>query len=173
MSKPDNAEFISVALLNGNWDKADANFIPAAQMKTSTNQAITNNLTTKVAYDITAYDSYAARSEGAMVNLTNDEITIRKAGLYSVTALASFAANATGIRRLQIAKNGATITPFQQPTVSSGGSTSMIVHELLVLAVNDIISVNCFQTSGGNLDLTNLGFADGNNVCVAWLGNTT
>lgn len=173
MSKPDNAEFIAVSLLNGNWDKADSDFRPAAQMLANVNQTITNNTTVQVQYNVTGYDSYAARSEGAMVNLGTDTITIRKAGLYYVFCNAHFAAGATGTRRLQIAKNGTNLTPHQEPSPSSGASNSMPIMEPIVCAVNDTITANCFHTQGANLDLTNLGFSDGNYLAVIWAGSIT
>lgn len=173
MSKPDINELVSIALINNNMDLIDANFIPAAMMRATVDQSIANNITTKAAYDAVAYDSYAARSEGAMVSLSNDEITIRKAGLYLVVLNTNFAAGATGVRRSHIAKTppGASLTPNQNPSPAAGGSVSLPISEPMVCAVNDVISTNVFQTSGGALNLTNLGFTDGNFLAVVWLGN--
>ena len=171
MSKPDDDEFVSVALLNANWDKADADFRPAAKMVASAAQSIVTATTTKCAYNVTNFDSYAARPEGAMINLTNDEITIRKAGLYLVTTSGSFAANATGVRRLDIRKNGTSLV--SDTRVASAQTCGLHLAGIFAFAVNDLITAACFQNSGGNLNIDGNTFADGMELSVLWLGSSS
>src|SRR6266498_1953339 len=149
-SKPDGAELVAIALLNANFDKFDADFRPAASMSTMVGQAFTSGVTTQVIFDVLDFDSYAARAEGAMVNLSTDTITIRKAGLYYFTGKARWAANATGVRQMQLAKNGTSLVGHSAPGIAGTTVDSEFSH-LVPCAVNDAIILRASQNSGGSL----------------------
>lgn len=170
MSKPDVNELVSIALINNNMDLADANFIPAAKMHASVAQTFTTGVQTAVAYNVTDYDSYAARSEGAMVNLGTDLITIRKAGLYLVKAQIVMTANATGTRRFDIQKNGANQIAMHMQGLAGVFANEIVVGQL-VCAVNDTIGATQNQNSGGNLASISGSFPDETTLEVTWLGS--
>ena len=85
----------------------------------------------------------------------NDRVTINTAGVYLVTAKASFAANTTGVRIVGIAKNGSLQDQFSLDAMDSfdqhlGGA------QTYSLAVTDYLSVSVYQNSGGALNVTNV-----------------
>jgi len=170
ISKPDGSEFINVALLNAGWDKTDGNFVPAAKMTASVAQSVPNNALTLAAFNVTTFDSYAARAEGAMVNLTNDAITIRKAGLYYVSLVASFAANATGVRRGDIRKNGTSLLSIVDLSFT-GGANGVKISDFFNFAVDDVITGGLFQNSGAALNADGNTFAEGMALTAIWLGS--
>ena len=172
--KNDDAETVLVSEINGAFDKLDNNFTPAAKMRSSGAQSITNSSSVKIAYDQTVFDSFAARSEGAMADLSNDQINIRIAGLYLITASVVFVSNITGYRSVGIRK-GATLIK----RVSTDGNTqnsidtSMTVSDPIVCAANDIISAVALQTSGAalNIDPSFGGALDAIALSAVWLGS--
>jgi hypothetical protein len=171
--KADANEFVSVgAHITAGFDKIDSNFIPTAKMVGSSAQSIPNNTLTKCAFNVAQFDSYAARSEGAMINLTNDEITIRKAGIYYLRFNGSFATSGTGVRRGDIRKNGVTLLS-EVRTPSAGGACSLSVGDFFNLAVNDIIQAHAFQNSGGAINIDGNTFAEGFSLSATWQGNPT
>lgn len=170
LSKPDTAELVSIALLTNNFDLIDANFIPAAKMVASVAQSVPNNAVTTAAFNVTGIDTYSARPEGAMVNLTTDTITIRKTGLYYVSLVASFVANATGVRRCDIRKNGTSLLS-EVRVAFTGGANTVQAGDLFSLADTDAITGALFQNSGGALNADGNTFAEGMALSVYWVGS--
>lgn len=87
----------------------------------------------------------------AMADLSAHRIIIKTAGLYRITAQVSFATNATGARGALVNRNGATIT--SATSTVSGDNARCNASRTIRLAVNDLITVNGWQTSGGSLAL--------------------
>lgn len=76
-------------------------------------------------------------------------------GVYHITAHATFAANATGIRELRIRLNGATyIAALSDTAVSASGDHSMTVSCDYKLSATDYVEVVVYQSSGGLLNAT-------------------
>lgn len=171
---PGTAHAININEANGNMDKLDNNFIPAAKIFMSVTQlAIPNNSTTVCDYDSTSFDSYATRPEGPMADLVNNWIIIRKAGVYICSINGNFVANATGVRRLDLAKNGI-IQAGAGPYLSFvGGQNGLGFTTALSLAVNDKVSAQAFQNSGGTLDFGKNTFVEGDSLSVIWHGSLT
>lgn len=82
-------------------------------------------------------------------------VTIQRQGLYSLKCQLYFAPNATGSRRLRFILNGATITPseFGLFTPTAGSPSGVFGSVDLYLKRGDILRVEGWQDSGGNLDI--------------------
>jgi hypothetical protein len=167
---PGTGENVDVSEINSAFDKFDNHFIPAAKMTRTTTQSISNNTGTKIAYDTVEFDTYASRTEGAMASASNDEFTIRKAGLYRVEAKLNWPGNATGYRSMRIVKNGTTINAMYI-VGSSAASQTTHISDTLLLAVNDVIQFHCFQNSGGSLITDTDTYPDMIEGSVIWQGS--
>lgn len=167
--KNDTLENVIIGEINDAFDKFDNNFIPAAKMHFIGSQTLTHNVSTTQDFDTVTFDTFAARSEGAMADLALNRIVIRKAGVYSIKASNGFASNSSGLRRTSLAVNGTPIAHIEGPP-AVGGVTSLFIGTDEVLAVNDVITVGTIQTSGGNLDVSNGLFTKAIYLSVVWQG---
>lgn len=155
LSKPDNNELVSIALVNANMDKIDTDFRPACMIRATVNQSFTTAVAATLAFDAIAFDSYAARPEGPMADLTSDRIVIRKTGLYVVGSNNSWATNAGGYRRIRMMKNGAQITVNRKQGHNVNGEQNpMETHILELFTSGDFLTSEALQTSGGALNAT-------------------
>jgi hypothetical protein len=114
-----------------------------ATMSSGTATLTTANTT----YDITGYSSPSVTGDNIFsVNTTTGEITIRRIGLYLVTAYGVFSTGTTGNRLLGIQLNGS----FVQSTrmASSGTSTHTMTQTSLIAttAVTDVIKISAIST---------------------------
>ena len=103
--------------------------------------------TANTTYDITSYSSSSVTGDNIFsVNTTTGEITIRRIGLYLVTAYGVFSTGTTGNRLLGIQLNGS----FVQSTrmASSGTSTHTMTQTSLIAttAVTDVIKISAIST---------------------------
>jgi hypothetical protein len=103
--------------------------------------------TANTTYDITGYSSSSVTGDNIFsVNTTTGEITIRRIGLYLVTAYGVFSTGTTGNRLLGIQLNGS----FVQSTrmASSGTSTHTMTQTSLIAtaAVTDVIKISAIST---------------------------
>jgi hypothetical protein len=103
--------------------------------------------TANTVYDIAGYSSPSVTGDNIFsVNTTTGEITIRRIGLYLVTAYGVFSTGTTGNRLLGIQLNGS----FVQSTrmASSGTSTHTMTQTSLIAttAVNDVIKISAIST---------------------------
>lgn len=76
-------------------------------------------------------------------------------GMYVISATASFAANATGFRSLQIRVNGVTTIAQQMPmcVTTAATQTHVNVSTMYPLAAGDYLEVLANQNSGGALNI--------------------
>jgi hypothetical protein len=171
MIKNDNDENVLISEINAALDKIDNRFFPAAKMTraTATIQSVNTGTVTKINFDTVQYDTFAARSEGAMASIANDEFTIRKAGIYLCEGSTNWSGNANGYRSIRILKNGTTQLPTYDPPSSAFSTTSKVAKPYL-LAVNDVISFHVFQSSGVSLSMDNDGYPDTIAASVSWIG---
>jgi hypothetical protein len=119
----------------------------------SVNQTITNVTPTDLTWNTEDWDT-----NGFHDNAVNNErltVPLGFAGKYLVLADATFDANASGSRIVTIQKNGAGthINDSRDAVSSVGLGTSISISGYLDLAVGDFVTVNVYQTSGGNLDV--------------------
>lgn len=113
--------------------------------------------------------SWANRSDVVThgVTATSTGLQVKVPGLYSVTATPTFASNAIGQRHSQVTVNGAVAA--QGASVAPQPNLARIsCAAILKLAINDVVNVNLYQESGGNLNTTT-GVGTGT-LTVAWLG---
>jgi hypothetical protein len=114
----------------------------------ATMSAGTATLTTaNTTYDITGYSSPSTTADNIFsVNTTTGEITVRRIGLYLVSAYGVFSTGTTGNRLLGIQLNGS----FVQSTrmASSGTSTHTMTQTSLIAttAVTDVIKISAIST---------------------------
>lgn len=167
--KNDTAENVIIAEINDAFDKFDNNFVPAAKMHFIGTQTLTHNVTATQDFDVTTFDTFAARSEGAMADLALNRIVVRKAGVYKISGSTGWASNATGVRRMSILVNGTPIAHSEAAPVT-GGVTATGVSVDEVLAVNDVITLETVQTSGGNLAVSNGAFTKAVFLSAVWQG---
>lgn len=104
------------------------------------------------------------------VTLGATGITCVVPGVYQVSVAASFAANTTGVRHLQIIKNGTTVDFAVYSTNAPSGTEvcRMTGTVPIRLAVGDYVNGSVFQSSGGNLS-TNVA-AGHTTIRAVWLG---
>ena len=87
-------------------------------------------------------------------NSTNPErLTCVKAGIYLITGMATFTANATGNRDALLRVNGSNYIGQNRYLTMASGSTSVPVFAMVELAVGDYVELIGRQYSGGALDL--------------------
>lgn len=168
LNTPTTGEQVQIAEINSAFSKFDNNFIPACKIRNTT-QSIPNNAFTAVQFATTTLDTYSARSEGAMADLVNDKIIIRKAGIYQCTFKSLWlAGTAAGVLRSDLMKNGAPNDTWFDPGVA--GACSQIVTHEEVLAVNDEISARVFQTTGVARSIDYNTYDHVLELSVVWLG---
>jgi hypothetical protein len=118
----------------------------------------TQTLTTGTGAAIT-WNSEVEDTAGYHDNVTNpSRITVPtgKAGVFLISATATFLSNTTGGRKIWLIKNGVTATTIAEmgfPPRTDGGPSSAPTTFAMRLADADYIEVYAYQTSGANLDL--------------------
>ena len=104
-------------------------------------------------------------------NFAANAYQARVTGLYVISATATFAANATGVRRIRIEIDA---TDFWLGTIVPGTATFTVtahVTATLQVAQNSAITIGSHQNSGGNLDVVNGSATDRNTwFSIAYLG---
>lgn len=128
---------------------------PAARVYRTTNQTITNGVTTSISFDAERYDT-----NGMHDNSTNPErITIQTAGKYAFKGNVSFASNATGIRDILILLNGTTTIAQILLTPVNGFVTIIDISCDYECAAGDYVELQVFHniTGGGTLAVTAAG----------------
>ena len=131
-------------------------------MRQSVAQAIGTSAFTEV--------SWTNRTDTASTGTTlgSNGITALVPGLYSVTGSAVFVANATGQRIARLLKNSA--AEFQGTSITAPGSVTcrMQVSGIIKCAINDVINMDVWQSSGANLN-TDIA-AGSNRLTATWIG---
>jgi hypothetical protein len=110
-------------------------------------QNINNNVVVNIVWDTEIKDT------DAMLDIaSSNNILIKKEGYYLAIVKASYAANAVGARQFFLKKNGVAVSSWQ---LNANVTGTMLVYfpDNFVAAVNDIITVDTLQNSGGVLAL--------------------
>ena len=124
------------------------------QVYISTPQAIPTGTPTVVTFDSEAYDPDDLHSTVS----NTGRITVKVAGVYTVSAWVVWDVHDTGTRRCRITVNG---TDVAGQTVNMDGATIDVdacCSREVLLAVGDIVRLAAYQTSGGDLNLTTATF---------------
>ncbi len=109
---------------------------------------ITTSLTTLVTFNTDRFDDDNIHS----ILSNTSQLVCRTAGSYQISVFASWAASATGIRRVFIRHNGSTTISGQGPDAGDAAlSTYQSPSTLWDMAVNDYVELLCIQSSGGDL----------------------
>jgi len=128
---------------------SSAGFVGTSLTK-SDNQSVTNATYTAITFDGEDYDTNTFHDNST----NNSRITIPsgKAGKYLVTANLIFESNPTGLRIINIYKNGSA-TGDKSIAAVSGFNMALATSIVMDLAVGDYIQAFVYQSSGGNLTL--------------------
>jgi hypothetical protein len=133
---------------------------PACIVTRSTAQTgIVTATPTVITFDTEAFDNASMFTTSLPT-----EITITRAGNYTVSAYAGIESNATGYRRLLIEQNGGSnyVVIDERPAVN-GDATHMTIGTFLSCQVNDKLKLFIEQSSGGNRSTVGTP-----RLCVAW-----
>ena len=124
---------------------------PQASIYSAANQPGAANATNyQIPFDSTDYDNYGGHS----TTVNNTRYTCQVPGLYQIHAHVTFAANATGMRMVEIWVNGGVILGSRNAMAVTGASTTGLGMEANTyhrLNVGDYVEVNTQQWSGGTL----------------------
>lgn len=93
-----------------------------------------------VAYDVATYSSSSVTNDAIFsVNTTTGEITVRRIGVYLVTASGAFSTGTTGNRLIGVQLNGTFVNSTRH--AASGAATSTATHTglLITAAVSDVV----------------------------------
>lgn len=168
--KNDDDELVLIEEIDSAFDKFDNHFIPACKIRNSVVQSVPSSSPTYLQYDTTVFDSYAARSEGPMADLANDQIVIRRDGWYKISAnIWTTTVSGTGVMRLDIHRNGATIKAAQELATATIITQEVSLEYLL--ASGDTIKANANQSSGAARNYTNNTIPDGFSLTAVWIGS--
>ena len=117
----------------------------------------TQSFTTATEAQITAFDTSAGN--GVTRNAGAGSITVVTTGRYTINARVTWAANATGVRRLRLMRGAANIALDLQSPASALSFQNTVTLTDFVLTAGDVLTLLGYQTSGGALNL-NAGTAD-------------
>jgi hypothetical protein len=138
-------------------DMNELSDVPRCRLTHNAAQSLTTATLTVLAFNTEIYD---AAAPNAMHDTTvgNSRITIPSngAGWYLLSANVEFAANATGIRQVQIRINGVTVIASVIVPATAAGTCRLNVSTMYRMAVGDYAEVQAQQTSGGALNVTTL-----------------
>lgn len=116
----------------------------------SSNQSIPDSAQTAINFDGEEYDT--DNMHDTVTN--NTRITINKTGKYVIWAGVGWAANATGIRQVNITKNGTTVLATNQTHSPNGiNNFNMTQSTIADLTAGDYVECIVFQNSGGALNV--------------------
>jgi hypothetical protein len=105
--------------------------------------------TANTTYDVTGYSSPTTTGDGVLlVDNSAGTVTVRRAGLYIVTAYGVFGSGTTGNRLLGIQVNGGFVNSTR--AASSGTAThTMTQTAAMLLASGDVVKASCISTLAG------------------------
>lgn len=122
---------------------------PRCIVARTTNQSISNNTVTAISWDSEVLDP------DGLIAVTATTVTIARAGVYLLTAGATFTNNGTGDRLLLLNVGGSELVGGGNSAPASvTNTTRMNAAQCIVANASDAITVSVLQTSGGALNLT-------------------
>jgi hypothetical protein len=129
----------------------DLIIIPGAAVKVynNANISISNTTLTAVTFNSEFFDTDNMHS----TSVNTGRLTVASPGKYWFQGSAEFAANATGIRGLEIRLNGATTVSKVYQNATSTGTTNQNVSVMHDMAVNDYMELLVYQSSTASLNL--------------------
>ena len=121
----------------------------AAQVRSTANQSINDSSNTTVTYGAEVFDTDGMADLAA----DDDRLTIKTAGKYLCIFNCAFAANATGYREAFFYLSGSTATQVSTIPATSGRRTSVGLAWVGDFDVDDYVTVQASQSSGGALNI--------------------
>lgn len=125
--------------------------LPRCKLLAAAAQSIPNNITTTVDFagGTVVYDT------AAMADIANDQIVIKRAGYYRLSARIVYNTSATGYRTVVVQKNGADFVFDDYRTAPASPAPAILTatSEPILFALNDTLRLMTAQTSGGALNL--------------------
>ncbi len=119
-----------------------------AHVNKSSLQTVNNASTTGINFDTVVEDSWD------MFTASSDRLTVPTDGVYLFTCSVTWAANATGQRRLNLRKNSTTSTIVSGDFYPVAGvDTDTFVSAMFKMSEGDYVDAQVRQTSGGTLDV--------------------
>lgn len=168
-NNPGTGEQVQISEINSAFDKFDNHFIPACMIENNAVQSVPSGGLQLMQYNAVIYDSFSARSEGAMADLSNDRIICRKTGLYEVEAtIWTTTLSAAGVMSLGLYVNGNGVKMEQM--VPGNSQLTQSVHDTIPLTSGDLVTVNAIQTSGAARNYTRNTWPHGFSLSVVWKG---
>lgn len=123
--------------------------VAAKATRSSSAQSIADNTVVDVAWDTEQWDTDGIVNVGGA---NPDELVVQTAGKYLLAAAVDYAANATSVRHVLVQVNGTTVARDTRSAAAVGVTICSVAVEL-DLAVSDVVTVACFQNSGGALNV--------------------
>lgn len=137
--------------------EADAevnNTFRGALVKQTSNQILTTGVKTNITFNAEEYDTDSIHD----ISANNERLTVPSSVTrVRVVGSVKFTGNGTGVRELEIQKNGAAnfrgaSTVKQQNPHASFTETLFFSSAVIAVVATDYFTLNAFQNSGGNLD---------------------
>lgn len=139
----------STKIQNGAVTSAKFAAHPAARAYNSAALSISNNAETALTFDSERFDTSNLHS----VSTNTSRMTAPVNGIYVITANVSWAANATGIRRVFLRWNASSNIAYSQVSATSASVTAQNVATVYSLAASEYVEVFVLQTSGSALNI--------------------
>lgn len=143
---------IDAAQLTGTIDRARLPAAIAARVYNNAVQSISNSTWTILTFNSERWDTDIIHD----TSTDTDRLVCKTAGTYLIQGHVSFASNATGMRYVGISLNSAAglgfISPPEPKAGVSGNETAFTVATTYQLAVNDYVTLQVHQGSGGSLN---------------------
>jgi hypothetical protein len=154
---------------------------PMASLRLSSSVAVaTANHTSFAGFTNTNGAEVIDTDDMVTLSATASAITVQTAGVYSVSATTTWAANATGIRYSRIVRSrGGTLLAFaisSLPNIGAGIEQQASLSGLIPCDAGDLIRLMVYQDSGGNLNLLAGAPSDdfgGTRLSATWLGQVS
>lgn len=125
---------------------------PSCRVYNTTDLSIATGTPTAATFNSERWDNGGMHSTAS--NTSRITIPSGGGGIYQVSGHIVWAANATGVRSLQLRVNGTTTIAVTDANSVSANTLSMSVSTLYALAAADYVELIVYQTSGGNLNVT-------------------
>lgn len=154
----------------GAWREFPA--VPLAQMRQTVVQTLSNVTFSDITFTTEDFDTY----NGHSTSVTTARFTAPAGmtGVFEFAGGVAFAANATGIRLTQWAKNGSALPASDAGTPSFGASAAARVAartvQVHMVGGSDYVTLQGFQDRGGDLDTFSSGAA-ASSMTVKYIGS--
>lgn len=122
----------------------------AVAIYNTADQSIGDSAITALTFDTEVYDRTTMHDTGTNTNRIT--IPAGAAGIYLFTGQATFAANATGVRKLMLYENGSKIAEVKECNPDGTEQTVLRISEQVSAAALAYYELRVYQSSGGALD---------------------